>query len=111
VDSAFGNWTFGQQRRGISLGALEEREKSFHLHYDITFSGRFLTVQEAIKRFGPTAEHHQPQLYRRSHPVAGALLTLHERRIETLTRGLALELAPRRYESTHRSQPYRNRSM
>jgi len=42
-------------------------------------------------------EHHQPQLYRRLASGGGALLYASTKgAIETLTRGLALELAPRK---------------
>ena len=81
------------------FGALAEiTEQSFHLHYNINVLGTILTVQEAIKRFGPDGGSIiNLSSIVGSHPVPGALLYASTKgAIETLTRGLALELAPRK---------------
>jgi NAD(P)-dependent dehydrogenase (short-subunit alcohol dehydrogenase family) len=73
-------------------------EESFHLHYNINVLGTILTVQEAIKRFGADGGSIiNLSSIVGSHPVAGALLYASTKgAIETLTKGLALELAPRK---------------
>src|SRR6267143_843682 len=76
VDSAFGRLDILVNNAGVfRFGAFAEiTEKSFHLHYDINLSSIV-----------------------GSHPVAGALLYASTKgAIETLTKGLALELAPRK---------------
>jgi NAD(P)-dependent dehydrogenase (short-subunit alcohol dehydrogenase family) len=81
------------------FGAIAEiTEESFHLHYDINVLGAILTVQEAIKRFGADGGSIiNLSSIVGSHPVAGALLYASTKgAIETLTKGLALELAPRK---------------
>jgi 3-oxoacyl-[acyl-carrier protein] reductase len=81
------------------FGALAEiTEASFHLHYNINVLGTILTVQEAIKRFGADGGNIiNLSSIVGSHPVPGALLYASTKgAIETLTRGLALELAPRK---------------
>jgi 3-oxoacyl-[acyl-carrier protein] reductase len=69
-----------------------------YLHYNINVLGAILTVQEAIKRFGADGGSIiNLGSVVGSHPVAGALLYASRKgSIETLTRGLALELAPRK---------------
>ena len=76
----------------------EITEESFHLHYDINVLGTILTVQEAIKRFGANGGSIiNLSSIVGSHPVPGALLYASTKgAIETLTKGLALELAPRK---------------
>ena len=81
------------------FGALiEVTEGSFHLHYNINLLGTMLTVQEAIKRFGADAGNIiNLSSIVGSHPVPGALLYASTKgAIEALTKGLALELAPRK---------------
>src|SRR5712671_7992106 len=81
------------------FGAFAEiSEESFHLHYNINVLGTILTVQEAIKRFGADGGSIiNLSSIVGSHPVAGALLYASTKgAIETLTKGLALELAPRK---------------
>src|SRR6202166_2017830 len=76
----------------------EITEESFHLHYNINVLGAILTVQEATKRFGADGGSiiNLTSIVG-SHPVAGALLYASTKgAIETLTKGLALELAPRK---------------
>src|SRR5438132_1283396 len=60
--------------------------------------GAILTVQEAVKRFGADGGSIiNLSAIVGSHPVAGALLYASTKgAIETLTKGLALELAPRK---------------
>jgi 3-oxoacyl-[acyl-carrier protein] reductase len=86
--------------KAIAVGAdiAEITEESFHLHYNINVLGAILTVQEAIKRFGADGGSIiNLSSIVGSHPVAGALLYASTKgAIETLTRGLALELAPRK---------------
>jgi 3-oxoacyl-[acyl-carrier protein] reductase len=81
------------------FGAFAEiTEESFHLHYNINVLGSILTVQGAIKHFGNDGGSIiNLSSIVGSHPVAGALLYASTKgAIEALTRGLALELAPRK---------------
>jgi 3-oxoacyl-[acyl-carrier protein] reductase len=57
VDSAFGRLNVLVNNAGVfRFGAFAQiTAESFHLHYNINVLGVILTVQEAIKRFGPTA--------------------------------------------------------
>jgi 3-oxoacyl-[acyl-carrier protein] reductase len=100
VDSAFGKLNVLVNNAGVfRFGALAEiTEESFHVHYNVNVLGTILTIQEAIKRFGADGGSIiNLSSIVGSHPVAGALLYASTKgAIETLTRGLALELAPRR---------------
>jgi len=100
VHSAFGRLEVLVNNAGVfRFGALPEiTEESFHLHYNINVLGTILTVQEAIKRFGADGGSIiNLSSIVGSHPVAGALLYASTKgAIETLTKGLALELAPRK---------------
>ncbi|HTX36533.1 MAG TPA: glucose 1-dehydrogenase [Bryobacteraceae bacterium] len=100
VDSAFGRLDVlvnnaGVFRFGAFAGITGE---SFHLHYNVNVLGLILTVQEASKRFGPEGGSIiNLSSIVGSHPVPGALLYASTKgAIETLTKGLALELAPRK---------------
>jgi 3-oxoacyl-[acyl-carrier protein] reductase len=100
VDSAFGKVNVLVNNAGVfRFGALAElTEESFHLHFNVNVLGSILTIQEAIKWFdadGGSIINLSSIVG--SHPVAGALLYASTKgAIETLTRGLALELAPRK---------------
>jgi 3-oxoacyl-[acyl-carrier protein] reductase len=100
VDSAFGKLDVLVNNAGVfRFGAIAEiTEESFQLHYKINVLGAILAVQEAIKRFGADGGSViNLSSIVGSHPVAGALLYASTKgAIETLTRGLALELAPRK---------------
>jgi len=100
VDSAFGRLDILVNNAGVfRFGAFAEiTEENFHLHYNINVLGAILTVQEAIKRFGAAGGSIiNLSSIVGSHPVPGALLYASTKgAIETLTRGLALELAPRK---------------
>jgi 3-oxoacyl-[acyl-carrier protein] reductase len=100
VDSVFGKLDVLVNNAGVfRFGALAEiSEQSFHLHFNINVLGTILTVQEAIKRFGADGGSIiNLSSIVGSHPVAGALLYASTKgAIEALTRGLALELAPRK---------------
>src|SRR5260221_2686171 len=100
VDYAFGSLDVFVNNAGVfRFGAFAEiTEEGFHLHYNINVHGAIPTVKEAIKRFGADGGSIiNLSSIVGSHPVAGALLYASTKgAIETLTRGLALELAPRK---------------
>jgi 3-oxoacyl-[acyl-carrier protein] reductase len=98
VDTTFGRLDVLVNNAGMfRFGAFAEiTEESFHAHYNINVLGAILMVQEAIKRFGAKGGSIiNLSSIVGSHPVAGALLYASTKgAIETLTKGLALELAP-----------------
>jgi 3-oxoacyl-[acyl-carrier protein] reductase len=100
VDSAFGRLDILVNNAGVfRFGAFTNiTEESFHMHYNINVLGAILMVQEAVKRFGAEGGSIvNLSSIVGSHPVAGALLYASTKgAIEILTKGLALELAPRK---------------
>ena len=100
VDAAFGRLDILVNNAGIfRFGAFVDiTEESFHSHYSTNVLGPILTVQEAIKRFGPDGGSViNLSSIVGSHPVPGAVLYASTKgAIENLTKGLALELAPRK---------------
>jgi len=96
ADSAFGRLDVLVNNAGIFRFG-DFAEKSFHLHYNINVLGLILTMQDAIKRFGSEGRQYQFQLDRRLASGAGSLLYASTKgAVENLTKGLALELTPRK---------------
>jgi 3-oxoacyl-[acyl-carrier protein] reductase len=94
------NWTFWSTTPWYSASAPSRRspKRAFTSTTTSKFLGAILTVQEAIKRFGSDGGSIiNLSSIVGSHPMAGALLYASTKgAIETLTKGLALELAPRK---------------
>jgi 3-oxoacyl-[acyl-carrier protein] reductase len=100
VDAGFGRLDILVNNAGVfRFGAFTDiTEEGFHTMYNINVLGSILMVQEAVKRFGAEGGSIiNLSSIVGSHPVAGALLYASTKgAIEALTKGLALELAPRR---------------
>lgn len=76
---------------------IEATEEAFHTHYRTNVLGSILMLQEAAKRFGPDGGSIiNISSIVASHPVPGSVLYASSKgAVETLTKGLALEYAPR----------------
>src|SRR5438132_13738756 len=100
VDSAFGKLDVLVNNAGVfRFGAVTDiTQESFHFHYNINVLGVILAAQEAIKRSGTEGGSIiNLSSIVGSHPGAGALLYASTKgAIETLTKGLEPELAPRK---------------
>jgi 3-oxoacyl-[acyl-carrier protein] reductase len=99
VETAFGSVDVLVNNAGVfRFGPfVDVTEEAFHAHYNVNVLGSILTMQEAVKRFGPEGGSIiNISSIVASHPVAGGVLYASTKgAIETLTKGLALELAPR----------------
>jgi 3-oxoacyl-[acyl-carrier protein] reductase len=73
-------------------------EAEFHRHYDTNVLGPILTVQEALKHFGPNGGSviNISSVVGASPWPQATLYSSTKAAIDNLTRGLALELAPRK---------------
>jgi len=97
---AFGSLDVLVNNAGVfEFGPIETvTESQFHRHYGVNVLGPILTVQEALKYFGPNGGsiiNISSVVSTNSFPT-GVLYSSTKGALDNLTRGLALELAPRK---------------
>ena len=86
-------------------------EEDFHRQFDTNVLGTLLATQEAVAAFdGAGRQHHQSQHHRKREPGAEfSHLFVLEGAVDTITRALALELAPKNSCQRHRAGNDRDR--
>ncbi|MDG3004887.1 SDR family NAD(P)-dependent oxidoreductase [Paludisphaera mucosa] len=97
---AFGRPSVVVNNAGVfSFGPFEEgTEESFRRHYDVNVLGPLLVVGEALKHFGPEGGSvvNVSSVAATSPPPGGVIYSSTKGALDTITLGLARELAPRK---------------
>jgi 3-oxoacyl-[acyl-carrier protein] reductase len=97
---AFGAPSILVNNAGVfAFGPLEDvTESEFHRQFNINVLGTILATQEGVKHFGPEGGSviNVSSVASTSPPPGSAIYAATKGAIDTLTRGLALELAPRK---------------
>jgi 3-oxoacyl-[acyl-carrier protein] reductase len=98
--AAFGAPDIVVNNAGVfAFGPLEDvTEAEFHRQFNINVLGTILTTQEAVKHFGPGGGSviNVGSVVSTAPPPGSTIYAATKGAIDTLTRGLALELAPRK---------------